>query len=119
MELESELTSSHPDRGAGREREEAKQQRGTASEGGTDAEFMWFREELWHLDVIHFSLSRGIHLPPSCNYGALFPLLIHLNVCLCLFLVTIRAHICGRCTHTHTHTHHKATLLCKSLHYWQ
>lgn len=74
------------------------------SEGGaTDAEFMWFRVELWHLDVIHFTLSRGIHLPPSCNYGALFPLLIHLNVCLCLFLVTIRAH-----TRVDVHTHTQA-----------
>lgn len=57
-----------------------------------------------------YSLQRN-PFTPSCNYGALFPLLIHPNVCLYLFLLTIRA-----CTYRWTHTHHKATLLCnKSL----
>ena len=115
MEQESELPAATRAVNQ-REREKSRNSRGDRDrEGGTDTEFMWFRGELWHLDVIHFTLSRGIHLPPSCNYGALFPLLIHLKVCLCLFLATIRAHthIDG---HTHTHTEHKATLLCnKSL----
>lgn len=89
MELESELAAATQP-----EKRRGKRKRAAAWEGTEKAEteFMWFREELWRLDVIHSALSRGIHLPPSCNYGALFSLLIHLNVCLCLFLVTIRAH---------------------------
>ncbi len=86
------------------------------SEGGTQTEFMWFRAKLRRSDVIHFSLSRGIHLPPSCNYGALFPLLIHLNVCVSLLWLLEHTHIDVHTQHTHAHTPHKATLLCnKSL----
>ncbi len=100
--MESEFpTATQAENQRGREKSRNNRgDRGSEGRRGADAEFMWFRVALWHLDVIHFTLSRGIHLPPSSNYGALFPLLIHLNVCLCLFLVTIRAHT-YRCTHTH------------------
>lgn len=110
MELESELSeATQAERQRGRAK--SRNNRGDRQrQRGTDTEFMWFRGELRRSDLIHFTLSRGIHLPSSCNYGALFPLLIHLNVCLCLFLMTIRAR-----THTYTHTEPCSSVINPSL----
>lgn len=82
-ELQSELpTAAQTERGQWTETVEIG--RGEQSSCGSELKSMPMGyNSLWSLG--------GIHWLPPCNYRALFPLLIHLNVCLCLFVLLISA----------------------------